>query len=362
MFVVGVCRRVMSDSDTEEQQNFALGLAAVTLAVLSFGSFAVPLRNKDFVEANVHPIVLQSYFTASIFLTSFISLGFVEWQFNWWGWLGAGLWLTASLMSFVAIAHIGIAVPQAVWSGVTIIVSFMWGSIFFKENVTSLPLAVVALFFLCLGVTGCSLCSMQIEVYLPSFLRCLYCLPIFQRIGDLNINQIISSDEDDTVHSTSSSASPSRLTWFIGLTASVLVGIPNGSMMIPTRIDGVPGGLAYLMSFSTGVFVFTAFILLSFVIFTFIVKREAVKFHLRAALIPGLLAGLLWSIGNFASIYAVKYLGLTIGFPLTQMALVVSGLWGIFFYREVNRRSAIVMFFVSAAIILLGAALLSLYG
>ena len=47
----------------------------------------------------------------------------------------------------------------------------------------------------------------------------------------------------------------------------------------------------------------------------------------------GLAAGCLFSSGNFFSIYATQFLGLTIGFPLTQTALLVSGLWGLFFFK-----------------------------
>ena len=58
-------------------------------------------------------------------------------------------------------------------------------------------------------------------------------------------------------------------------------------------------------------------------------------FKLKTVMLPGMITGLLWNVGNFCSIYATYYLGLTVGFPLTQLALVVSGLWGIIAFKYV---------------------------
>jgi len=55
-------------------------------------------------------------------------------------------------------------------------------------------------------------------------------------------------------------------------------------------------------------------------------------------------------------------LGLTIGFPLTQCALIVSGLWGIFYYKELNGWKTITQFFVGVAVLLPGAVLLGIFG
>lgn len=38
--------------------------------------------------------------------------------------------------------------------------------------------------------------------------------------------------------------------------------------------------------------------------------------------------------GNFCAMYATIYLGQTVGFPLTQLCLVVNGLWGILWVRQ----------------------------
>ena len=74
---------------------------------------------------------------------------------------------------------------------------------------------------------------------------------------------------------------------------------------------------------------------------------------------PGLLAGLFYSIGNFGSILAVSYLGQGIGFSFCQSQLLVSGLWGVFYFEEVQGKEAILKWFLSACVTIIGIILLS---
>ena len=49
---------------------------------------------------------------------------------------------------------------------------------------------------------------------------------------------------------------------------------------------------------------------------------------------PGSLAGLPWSVGNFASAVATLCLGEAVGYSSTQAAVLVAGLWGCFYFNE----------------------------
>jgi glucose uptake protein GlcU len=60
--------------------------------------------------------------------------------------------------------------------------------------------------------------------------------------------------------------------------------------------------------------------------------------------------------------YPPQVLGSTLGFPLTQTCIVVTGLWGILFFRELSGRAAIAQFSLSVLLILSGAGLLSAFG
>jgi glucose uptake protein GlcU len=52
------------------------------------------------------------------------------------------------------------------------------------------------------------------------------------------------------------------------------------------------------------------------------------EFKVKETIGPGMLAGLFWAIGNYCGTYAILYLGMAIGFPLTQANIIIAGLWG----------------------------------
>ena len=60
------------------------------------------------------------------------------------------------------------------------------------------------------------------------------------------------------------------------------------------------------------------------------------SFHFKEIWLPGLLSGLLYSLGNFCCILTVTSLGQGVGFSFVQMSMLVSGIWGIFYFGEVQ--------------------------
>jgi glucose uptake protein GlcU len=83
------------------------------------------------------------------------------------------------------------------------------------------------------------------------------------------------------------------------------------------------------------------------------------SFHLRIMWLPGGLAGLLWSIGNFFSLISVFYLGEGVGYPLVQTSILISGLWGLFYYKEVTGLERRAKWFASSLLTIGGILLLS---
>ncbi len=64
-----------------------------------------------------------------------------------------------------------------------------------------------------------------------------------------------------------------------------------------------------------------------------------------------------------ATIFAIASpLGLTVGYPLCQMALLVAGLWGVLYYREIRGVRAVACFAVGAVTVCGGASVLAIYG
>ena len=85
-------------------------------------------------------------------------------------------------------------------------------------------------------------------------------------------------------------------------------------------------GAGYLISYATGSMIVCIAIWIGIFIFYFITKGNSVKdavealpkWNLREIGLPGLFAGLLYSIGNFCAIIAVSYLGQGVGFSFCQ--------------------------------------------
>jgi multidrug transporter EmrE-like cation transporter len=58
-----------------------------------------------------------------------------KYEFSYWGIIGAALWVPASIFSIYAIRFMGLSVAQGLWSGLTIVVSFLWGAAIFRDPV-----------------------------------------------------------------------------------------------------------------------------------------------------------------------------------------------------------------------------------
>jgi len=92
------------------------------------------------------------------------------------------------------------------------------------------------------------------------------------------------------------------------------------------------------------------------------IKRAAPQLKLKETALPGLGAGVLWNIGNVGSIIATANLSLSIGFPLSQLALLVAGFWGLTIFNEFPLRMQKIQFLISAATLIFGAFCLLMAG
>lgn len=137
----------------------ALGAAAVIGAVLAFGSFGVPIKSRRLQDAQVHPLVVQCYKTAACFATCWLALLIVPLRFTWWGTAGAAIWVFNGIAAIVAIQAAGLAVAQALWSGLSVFVAFVWGVAVFREPVASLPLAIAGLCLMAVGMAAVGIIS-----------------------------------------------------------------------------------------------------------------------------------------------------------------------------------------------------------
>jgi len=142
---------------------------------------------------------------------------------------------------------------------------------------------------------------------------------------------------------------------------SIQQGISNGSYMVPLKyVDKSIKGPEYLISFGLGAAVSGCAILAVYYPVLQMLGKPPPK--LKACARPGILTGLLWSAGNFCGILAIQQLGLTLGWPLVQCQFLVSGAWGIFYFKEVTGTYERGMFFASGGLVLASIWILSSYG
>merc|ERR1711865_936854 len=83
------------------------------------------------------------------------------------------------------------------------------------------------------------------------------------------------------------------------------------------------------------------------------------SFYFRQMWPYGMTCGAIWSIGNFCSILSVEFLGEGIGYASTQAAMLISGVWGIFYFREIEGTNAISKWLLCASCTVLGILILS---
>lgn len=209
----------------------------------------------------------------------------------------------------------------------------------------------------------------------------------YEDMAPLEMEPLTAADDEDDImgHNgndvdTKKSIHKDRLVFFggrisltrreLGVLGAVVNGAWGGMNLIPLhfalRDDGLTGA-GYLISYATGALIVnTGIWLLLYLYYVYQKKgqwQEALealpKWHLKELWFPGLMAGLLYSLGNFSAILAVTYLGHGTGFSFCQMQLFVSGLWGVFYFKEIRGTATITKWFASAFVAVFGIIYLS---
>ena len=141
-----------------------------------------------------------------------------------------------------------------------------------------------------------------------------------------------------------------------GILWALVVGLAGGSVLAPLHyVPNDQKGFVFIPSFGIGAIVFSPAVFL----FSAWLTSEWPPLHLREALPMGLMSGLLWNIGNILSVVAIPILGYGVAYPFLQCAVLVSGVWGIYVFREIIETRVIVVFWVAGIVLLTGAALLA---
>ena len=78
------------------------------------------------------------------------------------------------------------------------------------------------------------------------------------------------------------------------------------------------------------------------------------SFYIKQMWFQGCLSGILYSGGNFMCIISVTFLGQGVGYSFTQCSMLISGLWGIYCFKEIEGRDRILKWMCSALLAVTG--------
>lgn len=132
------------------------GWIAALVSAVAYGSFGVPIKETNSIP-DAHPLVLQSYKSATMFVASWLVLFLgVAPSFTPWGLASGTLWVLGGTGGIYAIRAAGMAVAVGTWASVMVAVNFVWGILVFHEPVSSLASTIGAFALLALGLVGMS--------------------------------------------------------------------------------------------------------------------------------------------------------------------------------------------------------------
>jgi hypothetical protein len=136
----------------------ACGWTAGIVALLCYGMYGIPIKQSEKNVQNVHPFILQSYKTITMFVCSLLVLLLgVSLKFTSWGILSGLLWVLGGSGGILAIQNVGMSVAVGIWSSVMVMSNFVWGIIIFREPVANIYNTLLAFIILATGLVGMSL-------------------------------------------------------------------------------------------------------------------------------------------------------------------------------------------------------------
>mmetsp|Transcript_21549 Transcript_21549/g.32721 ORF Transcript_21549/g.32721 Transcript_21549/m.32721 type:complete len:368 (+) Transcript_21549:83-1186(+) len=363
-----------------ETHSVFFGLICAVGSALFNGSFTVPFkarrdkndeseRSSAKAEGLVHPIVFTLYVSTGVFLSSWAVAPFANEapKISLLGILAGWIFVLGVAASFVAVEFVGIALAQGIWAGSATLFSYAWGVIIFQEAPNSPLMSVLGLFVLVTGVVGMACSNMIGKMSL--FARFCSQNPGGKSTLVVESQTLIRTNSKNGENSNYNTTmevgeelnlphEPIRSSIYVkGVIWASVVGIFGGSILAP--IHYAPAdmqGIAVLPSFGIGTVTLAPIVFLVNILLTGVVP----PLRIRISLLPGLFSGLLWNISNLLSLVAIPAVGYSVAYPLLQGAVLVSGIWGIYVFKEISNPSTIKAFWCGGVVFILGAITLAI--
>lgn len=377
----------------------ACGYVAAALAAICLGSFGVPAKSKVVTRLDADPMVIQTYKSTMAFLTCWlVVLSGEPIKFTSWGIVSGIFWVPGGVAGIYAIRNAGLAIAVGTWSSIIVLTSFFWGIGVFEEHVHSELGACSACLTLVVGLVGMSRYSeppnrikevKEVEkdgaIY-KEITRVSSSSDMDADISKRTLSKKESGGNMDATNADKNETKPPpppraflEIETFLqddnatnddgetqeknqksisilgqvtvtkrqmGIIAAMFNGLWGGTNLVPLHYASIEGfgGPMYVISFACGSLLVTiALWVIRFLYELYRLDGAALKaFHalpplyIRQMWIPGSLSGILWSAGNFMCIVAVTFLGQGVGYSFTQASMLISGLWGIFYFHEIG--------------------------
>jgi len=322
----------------------AIGILCAIGSAFFNGSYTSLFKTEGMARLDIHPITFQLYVCGGIFVSSWFVIPFFgyndaivdtgttvdHFQFSGAGMIAGALFVIAASASFLAVQDIGVALAQGIWGGGAMLVSYLWGTLVFREYPARPVLSIGGLFLLLVGVVVVAFC---------------------ENIGE-RIKQGNNVESSPLLPNRNREASTSSLRQHVrGVLWACTVGLSGGSVLVPMHyVSPEKQGLIFLPSFGIGS------LILSPLVYGLYSYRagQAPDLHLQEALLTGLLSGMIWNIGNLLSIVAIPIVTYGVAYPIMQCAILVSGMWGIYAFGEINDRTRIAVFWAGGFLLVLG--------
>ena len=380
-----------------------LGWIGLSCAVLMYGSASVVVRLPSVAEARVHPLVLLAYQACGVALVCLLPLPLELHRCGWrprayaakksfaatalafhchngtieltnYGFAAAAAVILAHFFAYHGARRLGAAAMAAVVAAVAAASAFAWGVLYFGEPLRGGgPTAALALPLVVFGAV-CAGCAPRAAARRGGH----------QRAGSGGSAGATSGCIDAVGVSPAASpaariAAPTAAyhdapagSPAVGLLCAVVVGLGDGSLMAPylqysraaaagdaKDVHPLERDFAYLGSVGLGFLALVGLCALLALLRCLCGARPP-SLQLRAVGATGLTAGIFWGTAHLGCVQATKYLGMSLGVPLAQAAVVISGLWGVAVFEEGRGPAALSVFAAGAAALAVGAALLVL--
>lgn len=343
-----------------------VGYAVLIVALIFNGSAFVPLKYALHTFHHVEDSVFQGWWGIGAAATSLLAIPFncmLDTQCFAFApasaSAAASATFCATLCVFLAVRHLGVAVEPSVVAVFSVLFSLVEGLVLLDDHVVSATLLTLSLALIAVGAGLVAASKLSAPPHQPSASADVAPSALADDAAAALPTALLA--ERDPKPSPSRSTSPA-----FGVCASLFVGAFGSLVPLTTKeaID-VHGQRVPPMRFLGSFGIATLLVTALGVPLRFAVERLAMRtrrapppahpLHIRALAPYGLLSGAMWGAANvFLTLGIQAGINVPVAASMYQAALIVGGLWGVFWFREISGGYSMALFFVGAAALFAG--------